>query len=62
MTWKFLQFEYPKRKRNNWSINYQFNIKNGKNTTEFGYVLYEAYEALEDFLSNILSLFVSSCS
>ena len=34
MTWNILQFEYPKMKRNNWNINYQFNIRNTKNTTE----------------------------
>ena len=62
MTWNILQFEYPKMKRNNWNINYQFNIRNTKNTTEVRYVLYEAYETVEDFLSNGLSLFVSSRS
>ena len=48
MTWNILQFEYRKRKRNNWNISYWFNIRNRQNTTEVGYVLYEAYKA-EDF-------------
>ena len=30
MTWNILQFEYPKRKRKKWNINYQFNIINRK--------------------------------
>ena len=27
MTWNILQFEYPKKKRKNWNISYQFNIR-----------------------------------
>ena len=49
MTWNILQFEYPKRKRKNWNICYQFNIRNRQNTTEAAYFLYEAYNAVEDF-------------
>ena len=49
MTWNILQFEYPKRKRKKWNISYQFNIRNRKNTTEVGYVLYETYKAVEAF-------------
>ena len=49
MTWNTLKLEYPKRKRKNWNISYQFNIRNRQNTTEVGYVLYEAYKAVEDF-------------
>ena len=56
MTWNILQFEYPKMKRNNWNINYQFNIRNIQNTTEVGYILYEAYKA-EVFLKDFPYLF-----
>jgi len=56
MTWNILQFEYPRRKRNNWNINYQFNIRNIQNTTEVGYILYEAYKA-EVFLKDFPYLF-----
>ena len=45
MTWNILQFGYRKRKRNNWNISYWFNIRNRQNTTEVGYILYEAYKA-----------------
>jgi len=57
MTWNILQFEYPKKKRKNWNISYQFNIRYRQNTTEVGYVLYEAYKAGDFFFLKFPYLF-----